>query len=298
MVREALEGTLVRKPTPAVAHAAISTSAEHPAAVTEIPAADQVVATGLEVDGLGPLKVTVDGRVLEAAEWGSARSRELLVFFLVNPEGVTKEQVGQALWPDASPAQLRNNFHVTLHRLRKTLGNSEWIVATTDRYAIDPAVLRRFDATAFEEAVTLARRALKRRESGAVAALERALAMYRGEFLDGEPVGDWHMATRDHLQSLAMEGLMALGAAQVEEDRHARAVETYRLVLARDELHEEALRALMASHAALGDRTLAMRAYQRFAERLKRELEAEPSRETRALFERLQSGQGPQVASR
>jgi predicted ATPase/DNA-binding SARP family transcriptional activator len=265
-----------------------ATSGQHTAyapPVAPTPAVNET--TGLEVEALGPLKVTIDGRVLDAAEWGSARSRELLVFLLVNPDGATKEQVGHALWPDSSPAQLRNNFHVTLHRLRKTLGNAEWIVTTNDRYAVDAAVLRKFDATMFEGAVQSARRALKRKEAGAVAGLERALAIYRGEFLDGEPVGDWHLETRDHLQNLAMEGLMALGAAQVEEDRHARAVETYRLVLARDELHEEALRALMAAHAAMGDRTLALRAYQRFAERLKRELESEPSRETRALFERL-----------
>jgi DNA-binding SARP family transcriptional activator len=81
---------------------------------------------------------------------------------------------------------------------------------------------------------------------------------------------------------------MALGAAQVAEERFARAVETYRVVLSRDELHEEALRALMMAQAAAGDRTPAMRAYQRFAERLKRELEAEPSKETRAVFERIQ----------
>jgi len=71
-----------------------------------------------------------------------------------------------------------------------------------------------------------------------------------------------------------------------------------RLVLARDELHEEALRALMVAHAAQGDRTPALRAYQRFAERLKRELEAEPSRETRAIFERLQAGQSLGSGSR
>ena len=51
------------------------------------------------------------------------RPRELLLFLLLHPEGASKEQVGVALWPDASASQLRNSFHVTLHRLRKVLGD-------------------------------------------------------------------------------------------------------------------------------------------------------------------------------
>ena len=206
----------------------------------------------------------------------------------MHPDGVTKEKVGLAMWPESSSSQLRNNFHVTLHRLRKTIGHAEWVVADGEHYSIDPAVVRRFDAALFETSVIAARRALKRQEQGAVVALEQALALYRADFLDGEPAGDWCFDVRDRLQQLCIEGLMALGAAQVAEERFGRAVETYRVVLSRDELHEEALRALMLAQAAAGDRTPALRAYQRFAERLKRELEVEPSKETRAVFERLQ----------
>jgi DNA-binding SARP family transcriptional activator len=61
-------------------------------------------------------------------------------------------------------------------------------------------------------------------------------------------------------------------------------------VLARDELHEEALRALMRTLAESGERSQALRAYQRFADRLEKELEAEPEEETVELMEELQGG--------
>ena len=73
---------------------------------------------------------------------------------------------------------------------------------------------------------------------------------------------------------------MELGATLAREERHARAAEAYRRVLARDELHEEALRALMKALAESGERSQALRVYQRFAERMRAELEAEPGRET------------------
>ena len=85
---------------------------------------------------------------------------------------------------------------------------------------------------------------------------------------------------------------MELGARLVAEERHAKAAEVYRRVLARDELHEEALLALMKAHAAVGERSQALRAYRRFANRMREELDAEPDDETTELFEKLQSGAG------
>jgi len=252
--------------------------------------ADGAEGVRLRVLALGPLQVFVDGELVESMAWGSARPRELLVFLLMHPEGRTKEQVGLAFWPDASSAQLRNSFHVTLHRLRRALGNPEWITLAHDRYRVDPAILEEFDVHAFERDVAAARKSLKRQEEGASAKLEQALSLFRGDFLDGEPVGDWHLEHRDRLQRLYVDSLMELGARLSKEDRHAKAAEAYRRVLARDELHEEALLALMKCHAAVGERSQALRVYRRFADRMREELEAEPDDETTSFFEKLQAG--------
>ena len=255
--------------------------------------AHRAAPASLKVLALGPLQVFVGGQPVDPAAFGSARPRELLVYLLMHPEGRTKEQAGLAFWPDASTAQLRNNFHVTLHRLRKALGNPEWISLANERYRVEPAVVEEFDVLEFEREVTAARRALKRQQEGAAAQLEAALARYRGDFVDGEPMGDWHLEHRDRLQRLYVESLTELGAKLARDERHARAAEMYRRVLARDELHEEALRALMRSLAEAGERSQALRAYRRFADRLRQELEAEPEEETTRLLERLQAASVP-----
>lgn len=244
----------------------------------------------LRVLTLGPLQTFVGPRLIEASMWGSARPRELLVYLLLHPQGRTKEQAGLALWPDASPAQLRNNFHVTLHRLRKALGGSGWIALDGERYRVDAALLEEFDATRFEHEVTQARRALKRKQEGATQALDQALALYRGDFLDGEPVGDWHVEYRDRLQILYLDGLMELGQQYLQEERHRRAAEAFRRVLARDEFHESALQCLLRCHAALGERTQGVRVYRSFVERLRQELETEPEPQTVRVFEQLLQG--------
>jgi DNA-binding SARP family transcriptional activator len=246
-------------------------------------------ARGLRVAALGPLQVFVAGRAIDTAAWGSARPRELLVYLLMHPDGRTKEHVGLAFWPDASTAQMRNNFHVTLHRLRKALGGANWVTLAGDRYRIDPSRIDEFDVAEFERDVADARRALVRDASVlATSHLERTLARYRGDFLDGEPVGDWHLEHRDRFQRLYVDALMELGGRYAEEARHAKAAEAFRRVLARDELHEEALRALMRSLAEAGERSQALRVYQRFTTRLRDELDAEPEEETTSLMSRLQ----------
>ena len=243
----------------------------------------------LRVLALGPLQVFVGKEAIDTTVWGSARPRELLVYLLMHPDGRTKEQVGLAFWPEASSAQLRNSFHVTLHRLRKALRNPDWIALSNDRYRVDPDVISEFDVSEFEREVTSARRALKRREEGAAAMLERAVVRFRGDFLDGEPAGDWHLEHRDRLQRLFVDALMELGDVHASENRIAKAVDAYRRLLARDDLNEDATRALMRCYAHVGERSQALRLYQRFSDRLRKELDAEPEEETRELYDEIRA---------
>jgi predicted ATPase/DNA-binding SARP family transcriptional activator len=277
--------------TIALAEAARHTS-EHRAVAqsNEPPHAPPPARARLRVSALGPLQVFVGDRQVDAAAWGSARPRELLVYLLMHPDGRTKEQVGLAFWPDASAAQLRNSFHVTLHRLRKALGAADLVTLDGERYRVDPERLEFFDATSFEDTVRGAFRALRRGEAGASANLEHALGCYRGDFLDGEPVGDWSLEHSDRLRKLYVDALMLLGSRHEAEERHAKAIDVYGRVLARDELHEDAVVGLMRSHVAIGDRSLAMRLYQRFAARLRTELDADPGESTKRFMQQLQRG--------
>ncbi len=258
--------------------------------VVAVMPADVPAVAGMRVLALGPLQVFTRGELVDARRWGSVRPRELLVYLLLHPEGRTKEQVGLAFWPDASPAQLRNSFHVTLHRLRRALGDLRAVVVEGERYRVDPAVVAEFDVTTFEHELRMALQALQRQSEGAVRELEQVMARYRGDFLDGEPVGDWHLEVRDRLQRAFVDGMLALGGAHARDGRHAKAAEAYRRVLARDELHEEALRALLRAHAELGERAQALRVFQRFSDRIRTELGSAPSAETERLAASLRGG--------
>lgn len=273
------------------ARAVVAESVTNESAVHEPSAGKEGQATRTEsqarlvVRTLGTLEVVVDGQPVEMSAWGSSRVRELLAFILTQKSGCTKEQAGAALWPEASTEQVRNSFHVTLHRLRKALRRAELIKVVNERYQFDvePESLD-FDAAIFEKDATRSLSALRAREPGAADSLAKALRLYRGDFLQNETAGDWHLELRERLQRLFVTASVALGERLSDDGRHAASIETLGRAIARDMLYEAAWRALISAHLKAGERGHALRAYQKLAGLLKSELGATPDPATTALL--------------
>jgi len=240
----------------------------------------------LSVRALGRLEVLVDGAPVGERDWKYARTRELLLYLLVHKEGRTRDQIGLALWPEASATQVRNNLHVALHHLRRALGHAEWIRFDRDRYRVDVTGGLAFDAAEFEQGVTEGLRKA-RRGNVPLEALSDALSLYRGDFLQDESVGDWHFEMRDRLSRLHREALEALGVALAAAGRDSDAIDVLERLVEQEPLHEAGYRALMQVRAKSGDRVGARRAYQRLEEALRREGYGEPGRETQELHRRL-----------
>jgi hypothetical protein len=158
----------------------------------------------LRVNALGPLEISVDDQPIRfAARGDDAKPRELLLYLLCHRAGRTGDQIGLAVWPDASPAERKNNLHVTLHQLRRILGRPDWIVFEEERYRVNPHHAVEFDGRQFEVQLRAARAALARgRDAGPLA---RVLEMYRGDFLQDVPAGDWYREYRDRWRRLYEE---------------------------------------------------------------------------------------------
>ena len=256
-------------------------------AVEASPVAPPKQASGtrhLTIRALGALRISQPAGPLI---WASAKPRELLLFLLCHPDGRTREQVGLAFWPEASIEQVRNSFHVTLHRLRKTLGGAHWVTLSNDQYAVDSRVAVDFDASRFERDVTAGLARL--RKDGDTTLLEEALTLYGGDFLEHEVVGDWHLELRDRLRNKYVGALVALGERHMKRERWADAAEAWRRLVARDELDERAYRGLMTCYAKLGERSQVQQLYQRVERVLRKELETKPAAETVQLYQRLMS---------
>jgi DNA-binding SARP family transcriptional activator len=221
----------------------------------------------LQVRALGKLEIVRDGAAVEE----SARARELLLFLLCHPAGRTKEQIGAALWPDADPARLRNNFHTTLHRLRKLLGDAEWISVESDTYTLNRARGIGFDAEVFEREAGAAMRARNANR------LARAIDLYQGDFFENAGGGEWYLDIRDRLRDLYARALDQLARLRVFENDYPAAAEAYRRLTALDDLDEEAAAGLIHALEKQSDHAGAVRAWERLARALRRELGVFPT---------------------
>jgi DNA-binding SARP family transcriptional activator len=246
-----------------------------------VPASDV-----LRLYALGATRVFLGEQAL--GNWSYARVKELL-FYLVTHPARTRAQIGLALWPDASPTQLRNSFSTALYHLRRALGNPEWIVFEEEQYRFNRALNYRFDVEAFE--LNLIQAGNARTPQTAIALLEEAINLYQGDFVEDYLEGEWFLLRREDLRRKYLDALIDLGRLRFQQADFVRAAGMYRRAIEKDEMLEEAHRELMRCYARLGERGQALRHYQTLEQIMQDELGSPPASESIALYQQLKRGE-------
>jgi non-specific serine/threonine protein kinase len=282
-------------------------SAEQPELRQTPIAPNTARAHALSIEAVGPLVVARDGVPLASGELPAGKATELLLYLLLHPEGRTKEQIGLALWPDASAGQIRASFHVILHHLRRALAadrdaGSQWITFADGRYRLlrevssptrgdgGPRLELDADVDAILSAAEVLSGAELREEAVDPRTLDgvaKALARRRGELGEGVTTGDWLLVHADRLGRVWRDGMEALARQLIRIGRNSEAELALEAVIADEPLREGAHRELMALWAAVGERARALAHYDTLVSLLRREVGALPDRETQLLAERI-----------
>lgn len=200
-----------------------------------------------------------------------------------------KDELVEALWPDAGERVVRRNFHPTLSAARRTLsgGAFDTLSYSQEVYALDPGVEWWIDTEAFTAACE---RGQEQRAAGhgatALDSWTTAWRLYRGPLLAPLDAA-WIRAPRAELQRRYLVLLRRLGELAAELGRHTLAVDVYRTLLLEEPFEEPVHRALMELYAEAGRRDLVRRQYVRLQELLLEELSVEPSVETQERYHEL-----------
>ncbi len=190
----------------------------------------------LRVRALGPLDVEMGGQPVR--QWGGpkagSRQAEAVFAFLFDrgDRGATKDEIVEVVWPDVDLSHADTAFHRTLVGLRGMLEPdrpareaSAAIRFHNDRYHLDPALVEWSDVDAFSAALAAASDATV--EAQAIARLEEARALYRGDLLDDCPFYGDSEYVEEHrrlLRGRCVDLLIALGERhEVRADRPAAA---------------------------------------------------------------------------
>jgi len=214
--------------------------------------------------------------------FSTRKSQALLACLALRP-GVahTRVSLTALLWGESGEARARQNLRQALTDLRRALKGSPSLLVSRDAVALREEDVDT-DVARFERLLT----------GGTPDALEEALALYRGEFLDGLSIRetayeDWLRTERDRLRALALHGLSSLLAQQMSAAQNDQAMRTAARLVELEPFHEPAHRALMLLHHGKGHRAAAMRQYQLCVQVLGRELGVEPEQETIALYQEI-----------
>ncbi len=230
----------------------------------------------MRLELLGTPGVTADGRPLAA---GSRKVLAMLGFVALEGRS-SRARLAALLWPELDGASARRNLRRELHRLRGA-GLDALLREQGDGLTLAPAVAT--DVTDFEQAL-------------ARGDLARAVALYRGPFMDGLVVGDaagleaWATSWRDRLAQRFREAVEAQVSLH-EAAGHWREALVCQLRLLDDDIPQEAhFRTAMRLHARLGEREAALHLFERCRRLLGRELGLRPMAQTTALADDIRRG--------
>jgi DNA-binding SARP family transcriptional activator len=104
----------------------------------------------IRIHALGRFEVIINGEVLRHARKAQRRVLDLIkALVALGAEGVSRDAIAGALWPESEGDAARDAFEVTLHRLRKLLGRDDAIQLSHGMLHLNHVVAWT-DALAFE----------------------------------------------------------------------------------------------------------------------------------------------------
>jgi DNA-binding SARP family transcriptional activator len=262
--------------------------------VAQDPAA---VRPSVEARFFGRFEVSCDGRNVPLSR--NSKVVAILKYLLAHrSRSVSRDYLMGWLWPESNLKRARGALNTSVHALRKILdscplpaGYSSYVMLEEGHYGLCPAVQVWTDTDEFDSRYDKAR-SLERAEgmSAAVAEYERAVELYRGDFLVEDLYEEWTMIERQRFANAYVDVLHRLSDYYVGTEQYSKCIRACYKILKKDAYYEAAHRMLMSCHARLGMRTQALQQYRLYESMLKRAFNAEPTAETRALYREIISG--------
>ena len=183
------------------------------------------------------------------------------------------------LWPELPSDRARSALRQALHRLRRSLGQGVLTGKGRELVGVDPERL-------WCDAAEFARAAADGREA-------EALELYRGAFLEGfhldaVPAFErWVESRRRSLHRDAVEAAWRLADRAEERGERAAARRRAERALELTPYEGQAVRRYMELTERIDEPAPALRAYRRYADRLREELDLEPPADITELAEQL-----------
>jgi DNA-binding SARP family transcriptional activator len=245
----------------------------------------------MRVSLFGPLRLRIGDRLLGAGDFGGAKTREVLeILLLARGKAVSKEVLGETLWPRTQPKNAVASIETYISVLRKTLfadkTQAKQVIQTVAggyRFVLDGVTV---DLDEFDLLIARSQTGDANQFSLRVQAAEMAF----GDLLEDARDAMWVEADRElyrdrvtRINVLVAEEMVARGdySGAIKHGERAMAIRPY---------SEEAVRSVMRANLGLGQNELSRQAYQRFCTLLASDMNVDCSTETAELAGAIDAG--------
>ena len=229
--------------------------------------------------------------------------QELFCYLLLHRSHAhSRETLASLLWAEYPTAQSRTYLRKALWQLQTALNPdpgsaTQLLLFEPDWVRLNTDVELWCDVAVFEAAAARARGIHScDLEPALVSELQDAVDLYSGDLLNGW-YQDWCLYERERLQQLYLALLDKLVAYTERHQLYELGIAYGARILRCDRAHESTHRRLMRLRAMSGDRTAALRQYERCRAALYEELGVEPEPDTTTLYRRICANQLAALAS-
>jgi predicted ATPase/DNA-binding SARP family transcriptional activator len=260
----------------------------------------------LSLSCLGPFQVTLDGQPV--TRFKSNKVRALLAYLAVEADRPHRREVlAGLLWPDWPNRDALSNLRYALSNLRRVTGDRTadppFLLIARDTLQFNAAsdywldVKDFTDLTCLQDPSPSSPRSISGQAGQALSSLEKAVALYRGSFLEGfsladsAPFEEWALLTRERLARQMSSTLHHLAATYAQRGQYEQAQSFARQQVEREPWNETAHQQLMRALALNGQRSAALAQYEACRRLLAEELGVEPAAETTGLYEQIRDGE-------
>jgi len=188
-----------------------------------------------------------------------------------------REELAALLWGDRPDQQARLSLRQCILRMRADLTSAaaDLLVLQDDAVGLQANALTT-DALEFEALAG----------STETGNLERACALYRGEFMQGS-YETWVEEQRSYYREQYLRMLESLAGVSEKQEEWLRSMDLAQRILHEDPFREDIHCLIMRAHVNLGNKAAAKEQFETLRRLLERELGVEPSGETRKLYQEL-----------
>jgi DNA-binding SARP family transcriptional activator len=241
----------------------------------------------------GKFSVESDSQVVKGFD--SGKERELLSYLLLRRDrSHPREALASLFWGDSSTEKSKKYLRQALWHLQAGLEAHDLaappvLLVQHDWVQLNSQSGLWLDVAVLEHAFAEARgKSGQQLDKSSAEVLREAVKLYKGELLDG-CYHDWCLFERERLQNIYLCILDKLMCYCQHNEDYEAGLSYGSTILSYDRASERTYRQLMHLLYRAGDRTGALRQYERCVNALKEELGVKPERRTRAIYENIRA---------